>query len=256
MVDLYDKFNILRYDNGKKKEIEDDIIKEFPLQIMVNDKNVVTLVCSPQYMKDLAVGYLFTEGFIDKNDFEVKKTVENRINVITAKKKEGIELAHRIITSGCGKSTIFTELDGRKIKKVRSRVKVSVDNVFAAVKKLYQESKLFQKTGGVHNSLIKDCYSDELIFREDIGRHNTVDKLVGNLIIKNKKVENKLLVISGRISAEILLKTARTGIPILASPSAPTDRAVQLARRLGITLLGFVRGSRLNIYAGEQRINF
>ncbi len=257
-MDLYQNFKITRVSKGKSKQTEDPVIIEFPLEIFVNKEKIVTLICSPEYMEDLAAGYLFSEGLYNNiNDLKEIKLAENKIYIrLSHNITEGINFNHRIITSGCGRSTVFTDLNGTGLKKVRTDVVVHINEIYDAVGELFRQAEIFRKTGGVHNSLLRDIETYELLFREDIGRHNAVDKIIGSIILNEMKTGSKMLVISGRISSEILLKTARARIPFLVSPSAPTDRAIQLAYRLGICLCGFVRGSRMNIYTYQERILF
>jgi FdhD protein len=114
-------------------------------------------------------------------------------------------------------------------------------------------SEVFKNTGGVHAAALSSADGIEL-FSEDIGRHNAVDKVFGRCLLENIETKDKLLLVTGRISSEILLKVARRGIPALVSKSAPTDSGVKLAEKLGITLIGFVRGHRMNVYAHAERV--
>ncbi len=255
-MDLTTEFKIIRLADDTFKEEEDQVVKEFPLKIIVNDEEVVTLACSPHYLDELAAGYLYSEGFIeDKSQILQITLVEDAVTVELSEMTKGMgELPHRIITSGCGRSTVYTDLYGTGLVKVRSEVQVIHQRILQLSSELNNLSKLFKETGGVHNTLLGDCQGEFLIFREDIGRHNAVDKLVGHLVLNDLTADDKILVTTGRISAEMLLKTARRQIPILVSRSAPTDMAIQLAYRLGVTLIGFARGRRMNIYTHGERV--
>lgn len=119
--------------------------------------------------------------------------------------------------------------------------------------KLNENSQLFKETGGVHSCAL--CSEEEIImFHEDVGRHNALDKIVGEAFLKEIPFEDKILITSGRISSEMIIKTAKQRIPIIVSRSAPTELSVGIAKELGITLIGFARGRRMNIYQGEERI--
>lgn len=255
-MDLYEIYNVTRREGDNTVEEEDYIIKEFPLDIQVNGEKVVTLVCTPAYMKELVIGYLFSEGILSDMDdvnsiqvFDFQAFVKLKDEIMINNK-----LRHKIITSGCGKSTVYTDLVGSGLKKIRNNNKIDGKVILKLASILSKRSNLFKKTGGVHNSLLANLNGDIIVFREDIGRHNTVDKIIGNMILNRHSSHNKIMVVSGRVSSEILLKVARKKIPILVSRSAPTDMAVRLAYRLGITLVGFVRGKRMNLYTHVKRI--
>ena len=121
------------------------------------------------------------------------------------------------------------------------------------VKKFQMKSELYKTTGGTHSAALSDG-ENILIFHEDIGRHNAVDKVIGDAFLQQIRLDDKILITSGRVSSEILLKVAKGGIPLLVAISAPTDMAVELANKLGITLIGFARGKRMNVYTHEERI--
>jgi FdhD protein len=137
--------------------------------------------------------------------------------------------------------------------KVESKTKISALEVFELVKEFQHRSQLFKATGGVHSAALCNAKSI-LIFSEDIGRHNAIDKIFGECILKDIPTGNRILVTSGRVSSEILLKAAKRDIPLLISKSAPTDLGVKLANDLGVTLIGFVRGKRMNVYANDWRV--
>ncbi|HBI27870.1 MAG TPA: formate dehydrogenase accessory sulfurtransferase FdhD, partial [Peptococcaceae bacterium] len=136
---------------------------------------------------------------------------------------------------------------------VSSQLKVQAETVLKLTAALQDRSRLFQHTGGVHNAALAQG-EEIIIFQEDIGRHNTLDKIHGQCFLEEIPRENKMIIFSGRVSSEILLKTARMRVPILVSRSAPTDLAIKLADELQITVLGFVRGERLSIYTHQERI--
>lgn len=235
---------------------QDNVVVEYPLSIIVNKEKYVTLVASPIYLDELAIGYIYSEGLIkSKQDISLIKIdngiveFELNIDIKTLPKNKD-----RIITSGCGKSIIYTDLDGSDLEKNKLETKIPREYIFNMVNILYQRSELFRETGGVHNALLMAFDGGLSIFREDIGRHNAIDKIIGYMVLNEISPEKTALVTSGRVSAEILVKVARRGIPLLVSRSAPTDLAVKLADELGITLIGFVRGKKFNIYSYAERI--
>lgn len=255
-MDLIEEFEITRVERDNFLTKIDQVAKEFPLKIFVNNKELVSLTCSPNHLQELALGYLFSEGYFSEfNDVKSINLKEENIFVELRRINDEIgEYKHKIITSGCGRSTIYTDLTGKDLQKVKLDIQAPHDLIYHLASELNKRSELFKETGGVHNALLGNVTSDFLIFREDIGRHNAVDKLIGHLVLNNYSAKDKILITTGRISSEILLKTARQQIPILVSRSAPTDLAVRLAYRLGITLIGFARGKRMNIYTHFTRV--
>jgi FdhD protein len=137
--------------------------------------------------------------------------------------------------------------------KVESQTKISALEVFELVMEFQHRSQIFRTTGGVHSAALCDTKSI-LVFSEDIGRHNAIDKIFGECILKDIPTDDRIIVTSGRVSSEILLKAVKRNIPLLISKSAPTDLGVKLANDLGVTLIGFVRGKRMNVYSNDWRV--
>ncbi len=251
--------NIVRLTSEKRQKLKDIIVREVPLTILVNDKELVTLQCSPDKLKYLAVGFLLSEGFIKK---------ETKIKSISLNKKGlyiGIDLEKdfpsdknfsfkRVIGSGCsGAVTFYREIDAQDCVPVKSQVMYSHKDIVNLMKELQERSLTFKNTGGVHSCALCNQESIE-VFAEDIGRHNAVDKVFGECFIGGISTQGKAILTSGRVSSEILIKIVKQGVPIIASHSAPTDLAVGLAEKLNLTLIGFVRGRRMNIYTHNYRI--
>jgi FdhD protein len=157
-------------------------------------------------------------------------------------------LRKRVVTTGCGKGTTFGYgIDEESLPPLLSTLTVSVRQIFSLMKQLLDRSSLYKETRGVHNSAIASVNAIE-VFHSDVGRHNAVDKIYGQCILENRSTENKLLVTTGRLTSEIILKCARMGIPALISRHAATTLAVDLAKQLNMTLIGYVRGSSLTVY--------
>lgn len=255
-----EKFPIFRFTDKEKSEFEDVIVREFTLTIFLNGRELVSLLCSPTELKELALGFLFSEGLLQEKE-EIEELVVNQekgvVWVSTKENKDFVkDLAFKkLITSGGGKGVTFSNIvDTANCRKVNSQMKVLPQEVFDLVRKMQRQSLLFQSTGGVHSAALCNP-RDILIFSEDIGRHNALDKVFGQALLKGIKLKDKIVVTSGRISSEILLKAGRHNLPLVVSRSAPTNLAVKLAKRLGITLIGFVRGKRMNVYTGEGRVS-
>jgi len=210
-------------------------------------------------IKYLAVGFLSSEGLVKSKD-EIKKiTVDEQRGVVRVETEEDKEFANelifkRFITSGCGRgASFYSAADIQGQAKVESQIVISAIEVFSLVREFQRCSQIYRITGGVHSAALCDTTSI-LVFAEDIGRHNAIDKIFGQCLLENISTDEQMIITSGRISSEILLKVAKRNIPIIISKSAPTDLGVRLADDSGITLVGFVRGKRMNIYTHDWRI--
>ena len=256
-----DRLKITKVSSGNKEEIEDVVVAEAPLIILLNKEKVITLLCTPQDQECLAVGFLFSEGLIqnkkdiEKINFDRKK---NQINVLTKSKRQFPSKfpQSKTLTSGCAKGVTFSnmeEMDPSKDLLIDLQTTLSSSEVQNLIHEFEKKSVLFRKTGGVHAAALAN-EEKILIYFEDIGRHNAVDKIFGKCLLDQISCEDKLLLLSGRISSDILAKASKSGISIIVSRSAPTSLAVKNAQKLGITLVGFARGSKMNIYSFPLRI--
>lgn len=239
--------------------IEDMVVIEYPLTIFLNDIELITLLATPRSLKELAVGFLLSEGFIDGMDeIESIKLYENEgcIYVNSIKDKDiRIRLkGKRTITSGCGKGTSFYNvLDTFKDNKVQSHTTIKKEVIINLTREFNSISELFQETGGVH--CVALCDDNNIVFfEEDIGRHNALDKVFGRGHMEKMDFRDKFILTTGRVSSEILIKAAKRQIFLVASRSAPTQLSVDLAKELGICLIGFVRGDKMNIYSSFDRV--
>ena len=160
----------------------------------------------------------------------------------------------RLITSGCGgAASFYRAADVQNLGKVESRIEISALEVFNLVKGFQHHSQIYRTTGGVHGAARCDN-KDILVFAEDIGRHNAIDKIFGECILRDITTDDRIVITSGRIPSEVLLKVAKRKIPVIISISAPTDLGIKLAMSLDITLIGFVRGKRMNVYTNGWRV--
>jgi len=252
--------DIYRDKGGVREGFRDLLVEEIPLTIYLNEKEIVTLLCTPEYLEDLAVGFLVSEGFIRKKEDlrEVKADYDKgMVRVLTSATSVIAEstFLKRYITTGCGKGTSFYHLtDVRRSKVPDTGLRVSGVEVLSLMKEAQHRSELFLKTGGVHGTALCDN-RQILVFREDIGRHNATDKIAGKCFLEGIPLHDKLLLTTGRVSSEILIKTAKMGISILVSRSAPTALAVEIAHEAGVTIIGFARGNRFNVYTHPERVS-
>lgn len=255
-MQLTEKVNIVRIQNNNIKNIDDTVIVEFPLTIFVNGSKIETLVCSPSYIDELAVGYLFSEGIIQKvNDIKFIEHNKDKVLLqITHNLNANGKNGQKIKTVGNCKTTFSRDLNNFTINDEKDNFVVNHTHIHEMMDMLYNKSELFKQTGGAHDALLVDTKTGFNIIREDIGRHNAVDKIIGHMILNQISSKNKAMVVSCRISAEILLKTARRKIPIIISCAAPTNLAIDFAESLGVTIIGFVRNKRMNIYTHKNRV--
>jgi len=256
---MIEKFPIVRVTEQGMSQDEDITTMEFALTIILNNQELVTLLCSPTDLKYLAIGFLVSEGLLKSKD-EIKKiVVDDQRGVVRVETEEDKGLASqllfkRLITSGCGRgASFYSTADVKNQAKVESQITISAPQVFALVNQFQHRSQLYKATGGVHSAALCDTESI-LLFSEDIGRHNAIDKIFGECILTDLPTQDRIMITSGRISSEILLKVAKRNIPILISKSAPTNLGVKLAADLGITLIGFARGKRMNVYTDSWRV--
>src|SRR3990172_7589678 len=259
MPSEFEKVSILKITEESSSRLEDVVAREYPLTIILNNQELVTLMCTPKDLNYLAIGFLASEGLLESKDEIRQITVDDVRGVVRVKTNEEKTMANemlfkRLITSGCGRGAAFyTGADAQNRTILESKTKISGDEVTALVREFQHHSELYKKTGGVHSAALCDN-KNILVFNEDIGRHNAVDKIFGECLMKDIPTEGRVIVTSGRISSEILLKVSRRNIPIIISKSAPTDLGISLANELGITMLGFARGKRVNVYTNDWRI--
>lgn len=260
-MDTTKSYDILRVKGKDFSIVEDLVILEYPFTIFIDDEEIITLLCTPKSLKELTLGFLFSEGFID--DLETVERIQidennGRSYVYLKVRKTFNEklLGKRTITSGCGKGTVFYNvLDSFKSQKIEKTLPIDINDVVQLTKVFNHKSELFLNTGGVHSCALCNCNSI-LYFEEDIGRHNALDKILGRAFIDKLELKDKIILTSGRISSEMLIKAAKRGIPAIISRSAPTSLAIDMAGALNILLIGFARGEKMNIYTSFPSLNF
>lgn len=255
------KINILKVKGDNNSKEEDIVIVEYPFTIFLNDEEVITLLCSPKSLKYLTIGFLESEGFINSITDITSLRIDEKKGLSYVYTKDNKFLSHKLqgkrtITSGCGKGTLFYNvMDSFKSKKIENNISINLDDIKLLIKDFNKSSELFLSTGGVHSCAL--CSPKNIIiFEEDIGRHNALDKVLGKALVENIYLNDKILLTSGRVSSEILIKTAKRGIPVLVSRSAPTSLSVEMAMELNITLIGFARGEKMNIYSNFPSLIF
>ena len=259
-MEMKKNVTLIRMDRETRETLQGEVAREYPLTVLFNGEQLATLLCSPDDMENLAVGFLYSEGLIAAKEDICDVALDGERGVIRVETSSAATMDRelfmkRVITTGCGRGISFysfADLE-QKQQKVVSAVKVTPAQILDWMKAFQTRSEIYQRTHGVHGAALCDA-SGILLFKEDIGRHNAIDKIFGHCLRGDIPLEDRIIMTTGRISSEILFKVAKRNIPILVSRSTPTDLAVGLAGDLGITLVGFVRGGHMNVYAETGRI--
>jgi len=235
---------------GRVNEVTGDVVREQPLTVYVNGEKFLTLLCSPMMLDALVVGYLWMEKVIG----EVEEIA--RLDVSAVDGRADVTLTHpvtlpseRILTSGCGGGITF-RIDHRLFPRLDSTLRVRPSELAAGMKQLFEAATQYQRSRGIHGAALSDGRR-LLLVAEDVGRHNAVDKVKGQALLAGMATTDRILLSTGRVSSEMLLKAARMGVPVVASRTSPTEMAVALAEQLNVTVIGYVRPDSLNLYAGD-----
>lgn len=254
-MDLKSKQKIHRYDVDSWDDKEDYVVVETPLRIYINNSHYISLMCTPQKMEELSLGFLFCEGVIDSfSEIKSMKLEENIINIEMDKKIHAYKFKDRAMSSGCCKGSMhISVINQNSLDRIECDKVFDVENIIDSMDKFNRHSDLFKETGGVHSCALSNG-NEVVLFAEDIGRHNALDKVIGMSLKESIDMIDKILYTSGRLSSDIIIKAASAKVPIVVSHSAPTKLALDLAKSLNIAAVGFVRGSRLNVYSCFDRV--
>ncbi len=251
---------IRRYSpSGECTAVNDRLIRERRIELVVNDTPILAMLALPRDVEALALGFLISEGLCrDRREMpEVCFDTESgQVRCTGLFDDDAMEAIHRRWTFGTGCGGGGTGRDPSRLADCRpldNPVTISAEQLAARGREFGRASSLYRLTGGVHACGIAD--TESLLFTaEDVGRHNAFDKVAGMAVQRKLDLSDKIALTSGRVSAEIIGKAVAHGVPILASSSAPTAMGVEWARRFGLTVVGFLRGRRMNIYTGYQRV--
>jgi len=261
------RFPVRRYSPGQVKETADLVAVEEPLEIRLQGEPFQVLMRLPGLEKELALGFLFTEGIIQSLSEVITLhfcgTATDPLlppNVVDVSLTEAA-LARRgrrhleVSYSSCGlcAKEAVSEIC-RQVAPVESNLAVRPEAIAALMARMQEFQTIFRDTGGTHGVALASPNGAVFLVAEDVGRHNAMDKVIGRALLEKRDLTAMVALISGRISFEMALKAIRVGLPILAAVSAPTSMALELAQELNLTLAGFVRGLRLNIYTHPERI--
>ncbi len=257
--EIMEKRHVHKYEVDEFAEVEDTVASEYPLTIMVNGEEFATMVCTPNHLEELVIGFMASEGLILflKEVKSLQIDEEQGFAYVELTKKVALNQeghSKRFIGSCCGKSRQFYfQSDMRTAKTIRTDTTLPVPACMNLMNEMQETSSNFHQTGGLHNAAL--CTADKIVVSySDIGRHNALDKIYGYCLKNRISLRDKVIAFSGRISSEVLLKVSKIGVGIILSKSAPTTLALDLADDLGITTVGFIRGHRLNVYTHHNRI--
>ena len=244
------------YSGGKLVSGEADVVQEFPLVLRVNDREIVTLIASPHDLRFLVAGFLRVQGFVNCVEDFLVLSVCNDYGIANVRIRGELPAELKpILTSGCGTGITFTlPGSGAVPTPLAQGEPVAVAAIFDLMKQLAEQSEKYRSHGGVHSAAVGDTRGALLLHAEDIGRHNTFDRLAGEALLKGVSLAGTLLVTSGRVSAEMAAKAAALGIQLIASRTSPTDMAIRICQENGITLIGYLRGARFNVYTHLERL--
>lgn len=244
-----------RYEFKKWEHFDAKTIVETPVSLTVNGKVWLSFMCTPTHLEELALGFLYNEGVLNgMDDVADARLCEHGDNVDVWLKFDVEQPVNWRKTSGCtGGVTAVDLLAKPNINFAENNFKVHPEAVMEMVDKLFESQELYRDTGGVHTSALGD--GEQIILAaDDIGRHNSLDKIAGMCLRQNVCPQNRILITTGRISSEMLQKAARLDAPILISRTSPSSLSIEMAERYGITLIGYARKHRFNVYSHGKRV--
>ena len=245
------EYSCLKLDGDKTESSKHEVVEEVPLSIFINGRHFVTAMISPSMRKEFVMGHLFSERIVSGiAEIESLEIEGNVARAIVTNPMRTI-LPRRPIVSGCGGISSF--LDESKLPEIKSDRKIERVEIYKAMKAI-SLSKLHEATGGAHSVGLFSKDDMAIYISEDIGRHNALDKVIGYGLIKGTNFSETFAASTGRISSDMALKCSVAGIPIIASRGATTSLAISIAERTGLSIIGFARGKRMNIYSNPWRV--
>lgn len=244
-----------QYQFSKWDAVDSETIVETPVSLTINGESWITFMCTPIDLEAMAVGFLYNEGVIEN----IAEVIDVRVcdhgdNVDVWLNRSVAQPRSWRRTSGCtGGVTAVDLLANPAIHFDQDAPRFRPEAIGLLVEMLFESQELYRETGGVHTSALSDGQRI-LLSAEDIGRHNTLDKIAGLCMMKDVWPETRILITTGRISSEMLQKAARLRAPILVSRTSPSSLSIEMSKRYGITLIGYARRQRFNVYSNPQRV--
>lgn len=246
--------NFLRSGPDRVQAVDAGVIEESSVSIYVNGQEIATLMCSPLDLETLALGYLFNENVIATlDDVRLIKTNTGATSVDVYLHRAQFDLPRRmLLTTGCGRNAIYEVLHD-SLPALDSSFATTPEHLRARMLDLRRAARLYRRAGGVHTSLL--CTADDvLLSAEDVSRHNTLDRLAGQVLQRRHSTRDRILLTTGRISSEMVVKARRMEVPIIVSRSSPTSLAVTYAQHWRISVIGYARRHHLRVYTHPQRL--
>jgi FdhD protein len=252
---------VLRIKAGEREKVAEHVVSERTLAVVAGDAEIARMQYLPGQERELAAGFLASEGLRTQCPVQIE-TCELEADLVKVRVLSGVDagrlaafLEKATTVSGCGAARASLEVDpfdcARRID-MAFRVEAAV--VSDAMRRFNRRSELFRLTGAVHSAAVVDGKGEEMAFADDIGRHNALDKVIGRCVLDGIALTDKVVLVSGRLSAELAAKCVRSSVALVASPGAATDFAIRIARASNLTLVGFTRGDRMNVYTAEWRL--
>lgn len=252
---------VLQHKKGECLEKELDVTQELPLTLLLGDIEVVTFLYNGQNPKELALGFLFSERILKRKEDVQSCVFNHRTFSVRVEPTDSIDVSDKLsgkstITSGCGKGYSFYDMmdhiaTGKIV--IDSSLKITAEEIYQLNREVFRSSKLYHQTHGVHSAAL--CSSKQIVlFREDIGRHNAIDKIAGRAVMDNIGTDDKILFTTGRLTSEVIVKAGRLGCPVVISRSSATALALQLAEQINLTVIGGAKAGAFHIYKGADRV--
>jgi FdhD protein len=248
------------------KSVTTDLLLEVPLEVIINEERQILIMCTPDAIRELVYGFVYTEALIESPDDVVgchiqtafgpdgEEGVEARVTLRPSERLALAPKGRRVSYSSCG---ICGKADVGDLRgtlgRVKSRERFSMEALRSLARSMEGFQPLYRRTGGAHAAILADRDGQVILQREDMGRHNALDKVIGAVLLQSIAVEDKVIVSSGRASLEMLIKTARAGFPVFVAMSRPTSRAVEAAKFYNVTLIDMAKDSN-RIYSHARRI--
>lgn len=281
MSDPIADFGYIEFDGQQAVAVRRPVIAETPWALFINGREWLTFMCSPVGLHQLALGFMLSEGLIaglsdlwklkvhlDEHRVYMlfpEAAIDGELHMNSCEESVGsidVRLRRpppppperRILTSGCGGGVTFDDLSGDR-PPLQSDLRVTPAEISALMRQLNEAATLYRSSRGVHTSALAGA-GELLAVAEDVGRHNTLDKLRGSALLGGISTRDKVLVSSGRISSEMITKARKMEVPVVVSRTSPTLMSIRLAQAWNITLVGYVRGRQMRIYTGAERVSF